>query len=122
MNFAYTDEVLMRLAAHLPEVDRRMPGLVREFGKPSGRPIISGCNVDTRFLPREARLVVSTTHSMVTCHVCGDDMWLGPFQKQMEGTRICYVCLALLAYQTAEQEQPAVVMLNADAHLNPRRY
>ncbi len=120
MRFEFAVEVMRVLPA--VEFDRRLPGLLREFGQPSDKPMIPGCNVDMQYLPPLARIVVSTAHSVVRCHVCDDDMWLGPNQRNVNGTRICYICVALLTEGTKEQQQPKVRMLDPDADRVPRRF
>ncbi len=105
------------------ELARRIPGLHREFGKPSDKPMIACVNVDMTYLPVidgvNPKKIVSIAHTIVQCHCCGDDMWIGPDQAKASGTRICYVCVAILNFLSAGIPEPT--MLDPDADKIPRR-
>ncbi len=106
------------------EIIRRVPGLVVHFGATSDKPLIACVNVDFTYLRPidgvDPRSIVSVHHTQVKCPCCGDAMWIGPNQLTVNGTRICYVCLAILLVETGADPTP--VMLDPNADRVPRRF
>lgn len=119
--FAFDGEIFDKIPHG--ELARRMPGLQREFGKPSDKPLIPCVNVDMQYLPVidgvDPASVVSVEHAIVPCHCCGDDVWIGPKQAKLPGTRTCYLCVAMLNALVGALPEPT--MLDPKADEIPRR-
>lgn len=111
----------------LPPVDvaRRMHGLHKHFGAPSDKPMIPCMNVDRTHVPVidgiDPGRVVSIHHTIVACMCCNDQMWIGPNQAKIEGTRICYLCMIVL-YACTGDSFPEPTMLDPEADKVPRRF
>lgn len=109
------------------EVAKRVPLLVARFSEETQEiPLVAGRNVDMTWLADVDTGGVpiptpSIEHSIVQCQVCGLDLWLGPQQMKAEGTRICYVCLAVFHMLTGSVAATEIKYLNPDEHKIPRR-
>ncbi len=85
--------------------------------------IVAGRNVDTTHLPKDIFGVKlpqpSIEHTIKTCQVCEEDIWLGPEQVKAAGVRLCYRCTTVA--QAVCNSDPQMHMLNPTEHRLPRR-
>lgn len=108
------------------EVVRRVQALTRLFtGPDAGLPVAPCRNVDRRWnaffieLIGEVPPAPSIEHTIVQCHACAEDIWIGPRQKELPAIRICYVCHVVNVANSIRRAGRTVV-LNQGAEPIPR--
>ncbi len=120
----------MTIAHTMPaaEVNRRALALVARLSSyvADQQPDLIPCvNVDPTWLPAEINGTPlpkpSIHHTIVKCEVCGVDMWIGLFQKQAQGLRLCYLCLVVFYMLHQNHDMIEFRPLDPNADNIPRR-
>ena len=82
------------------ELNRRLKlvvgHVIEEAQRGAAVPFVVGRNVDRTYMPVEMA-APAVEDTMLSCAICGDSAWFGPKIIKMQGTRVCFICAALIS-------------------------